>query len=854
MNSIFVWNNYCDLFFLIKIVVMKKPLLIIGLLIFGTALLFEGCRTKPGSNPESPKTMNDLIVSANFDWSTTKTIQVYITLPEERPGDMIKIFSIDGAQLFYAGYGDKISNVINTTITLASRHEMVKLMYGNDNRYKEVIVSAGDEIAYNYNDFKSEPTDDDCDLSGFSTFSQGGWGSKAHGNNPGAVRDAHWEEVFPNGLTAGDPSHYTIHLSSSEAARDFLPGGGKSKELSKSYTDPKSKQKIAGNWGGQIVAAIMNVEYDRKGFMGTNSLELGQLVFKEGEFEDLSVDEFLVIANKALGGGGLSGYSINDIQNAAEIINLNFENDDDKSPSDGGDNDYLTCPESGSGTSCGCKKGLRTLTMTFNGNSAALVTVKEKKGNRTIFNENLNPGDNFNFHGTGSDNKMDKTIYFYIDGNLNISMHTSCSVDIFKGDNYGDFIVVDGTSKDELHLCEGSSSACGCEKGLRYLRLRYDGSATAHIVVKEKKKNHKVFDGDIDADDWFSFTGSSKNGKFKGNEIRIYVDDALNTSIHTSCSQDIEVGDTYGDFTILAGSSNKNLPLCGTASGGGGQGGIGGGGSTTTNLNGTLAYEDLWPGKGDYDFNDLVINYEFAVTKDDQERVQNISATFIIYAYGASFHNGFGFEFPSIAPNKVIRATGYDIVYTNIFDLASNGLENNQSNASFIVYDDSWRIMPPIDPAIGVNTEQDKAYVTPDTLTMQIVFYENGSFAPGGPVTYTELDIGNFNPFIVVDKDRSVEVHLPDYSPTDLADQSYFGTYEDNSIPADGRYYKTSNNLPWCIKIPEVFEYPVEKQDVTGAYNHFAEWAESDGALYPDWYQNTSGYRNSSAIYQKPAR
>ncbi len=26
---------------------------------------------------------------------------------------------------------------------------------------------------------------------------------------------------------------------------------------------------------------------------------------------------------------------------------------------------------------------------------------------------------------------------------------------------------------------------------------------------------------------------------------------------------------------------------------------------------GTLAYEDLWPGKGDYDFNDLVLDYRF---------------------------------------------------------------------------------------------------------------------------------------------------------------------------------------------------------------------------------------------------
>lgn len=821
---------------------MKNTVFLISLLFMLTGIVFQGCHPKDNNKPDDTKTMDELIVSNNFDWRTTKTIQVFITLPEEDPTQLVRLYAVDEDRIFYSGYGDKSNGILTTTITIPSRYNMIKLVYGINNRYKPILVGVDNDLVYDFNNFKTVE-EIGCDLTGFKTFSQGGWSSPAHGSNPGAVRDAYFNEVFPNGLTAGDPNNFTIFLNSSSAVKSFLPGGGRSKILTQSYTNPYSRQRVGGNWAGQIVAAIMNTEYDRAGHMGSNTLKLGDLIFTSGPFEDMSVDDFLIIANKALGGGGLSGYTIDEIQAYAEIINLNF---------DGGQNlGYLTCPDNGGGGNdqCGCKQGLRTLTMEYNGQNPAVVEVKEKKHNVVIYSGNLVPGDQFSFHGSGSDNKMGNIIRFYVNSIKNSSMHTSCSVDIFIGDIYGDFTVVDGTSKDNLHLCERDPSNCGCDDDIRYLELRYDGVTTANIEVK--KGNHTLFSGSVDPNNTFSFTGSGRHGRM-GSKIKLYVDGNKNAIIITNCSQDIEVGDSFGDFTIMAGSSKNNLPLCGSASGGGG--GDGGGGSTSDNLNGTLAYEDLWPGKGDYDFNDMIINYNFDITKDDQNQVQNITATFVLYAYGASYHNGFGFSFPNVTPDNIISASGYDVEQGGIFNITSKGVESGQSKATFIVFDDTWRIMPPLEPGIGVNTEPGKEYVDSVTIEMQIVFYENGSFGSGGPITYDQLDIGNFNPFLVVNGIREIEVHLPDHAPTDLADQSYFGTMDDNSIPADGRYYKTSNNLPWCINIPVLFEYPIEKQDITGAYLHFGEWAESDGQIYTDWYEDISGYRNSSLIYQKPSK
>ena len=250
----------------------------------------------------------------------------------------------------------------------------------------------------------------------------------------------------------------------------------------------------------------------------------------------------------------------------------------------------------------------------------------------------------------------------------------------------------------------------------------------------------------------------------------------------------------------------------------------------------------MWPSPGDYDFNDLVINYTFATEKNSVEEVEKVTATFTIYSFGASFHNGFGWSFPNVSPGSITSVTGYDIATGGIFDLSVNGTESGQSAATFIAWDDSYRLMPHPGSGIGVNTTPGAPYVTPVTIVMEIEFVD-------GAVTYSQLDIGNFNPFIVVNQVRGHEVHLPNYAPTSLVDNSYFGTVRDDSNPGIGRYYVTESNLPWAINIPEVFDYPSEMNEILWAYTNFATWAQNGGTSDNDWYQDKPGYRDDNYIY-----
>jgi LruC domain-containing protein len=264
---------------------------------------------------------------------------------------------------------------------------------------------------------------------------------------------------------------------------------------------------------------------------------------------------------------------------------------------------------------------------------------------------------------------------------------------------------------------------------------------------------------------------------------------------------------------------------------------------------GTLAFEDLWPAKGDYDFNDLVVDYDFNIVKNNQEVVQSITATFVIKAFGAASHNGFGFTLPTINPNDVVSVTGFDVENNTVFNIGSNGLESGQSKTTIIVFDDTYRVMPTSTSGTGANTQLEHGYTEPVSIVVHIVLANNA-------ITFRELKIGEFNPFMIVNTSvngapgsRGKEIHLANYAPSDLFDSSYFGQSSDDSSPANGRYFVTADNLPSAINIAEKFDWVIEYQNITNAYTVFRDWAESAGSIYTDWYPRNSNFRTAWMIY-----
>ena len=257
---------------------------------------------------------------------------------------------------------------------------------------------------------------------------------------------------------------------------------------------------------------------------------------------------------------------------------------------------------------------------------------------------------------------------------------------------------------------------------------------------------------------------------------------------------------------------------------------------------GSLAFEDLWPGKGDYDFNDLVVDYRFTQITNALNQVVEITGDFTVRAIGASFDNGLGFQFGSEKINqKDIVVTGSRLSSDTYFRLNDTGLESGQAHPTVIVFDNARDVLK-WQGGFGVNVDPDATRVAPETVSIRIEFKTREYYSD-------DIRLTAFNPFLVVKQNRGREIHLADMPPTSLANQDLFGTSQDDSDPGAGRYYKTDGNLPLAINIASSFNYPVEKAEITSAHLKFFEWAASSGKDYPDWYLDLNGYRNTSKIY-----
>jgi len=255
---------------------------------------------------------------------------------------------------------------------------------------------------------------------------------------------------------------------------------------------------------------------------------------------------------------------------------------------------------------------------------------------------------------------------------------------------------------------------------------------------------------------------------------------------------------------------------------------------------GTMAFEDDWPNAGDYDFNDLILDYNLKQYINASNLVVEMDFSFILRAAGSTKQNGFGIELP-IPSSDIASVTGMSIT-GNYITLDANGTEAGHSAKSVIIPYDNIRGKMIYSDETLMNTRGGYQPLEYDSITVKVVF--------NTPMDPAVLNSGPFNPFLIVDGDRTREVHFKNQPPTDLADTSLLGTGADASLPNQGLYYQNANGIPWVVTTPIQMDYPFEGIDITNAHLLFAVWAQSGGTLSPNWYENNPAFRVRDNIYR----
>ena len=288
----------------------------------------------------------------------------------------------------------------------------------------------------------------------------------------------------------------------------------------------------------------------------------------------------------------------------------------------------------------------------------------------------------------------------------------------------------------------------------------------------------------------------------------------------------------------------------------------------STNKWATIAFEDYWPVRGDYDLNDLVLRYQVATVTDYAGRVKDIDITAKIQARGAQNKSGFGIELPLIAPNSVwttadanpppkdlpasITLTDvrhYPLPKTTTYSVSP---ETGQEHLTWVLFDDASVYDPWNSTDTYLNTDPKLSKKSCATFALKMTFKD--------PQLQSAVGLPLYNPFIFPTGNRVQEVHLLNYPPTSKAvglgiAAKYFGTGDDDSSLADHRYYVTNaktgaSGLPWAMSFADPWNHPQERRDISSVYPVIITWANSGGLDGLDWYMRPNTLQRLYYNYQ----
>lgn len=238
---------------------------------------------------------------------------------------------------------------------------------------------------------------------------------------------------------------------------------------------------------------------------------------------------------------------------------------------------------------------------------------------------------------------------------------------------------------------------------------------------------------------------------------------------------------------------------------------------------GSLVFEDLWPYYGDFDFNDLVLEYNLIVKTNNKGKVISAEYTMIPRAAGAGIKSGFGFTFDKFHPacNDYVEFSNINNAHLKKNDVGNSkqlNSESGQIRPTYIIY-------TPNESILNWNTIDN--YVANPTYKLDMSFPANHSVS--------HFDFPFSNPFIFSIDNSGIrkEIHLPGKSKT--IKHNY--VLPSNSEASATDIYRSKSGLTWAIDIEEAFpqfKYPKEGVDILNCYLLYQTWATTGAPI--DWW------------------
>ena len=242
--------------------------------------------------------------------------------------------------------------------------------------------------------------------------------------------------------------------------------------------------------------------------------------------------------------------------------------------------------------------------------------------------------------------------------------------------------------------------------------------------------------------------------------------------------------------------------------------------NTTIEKTGVYAFEDEWPKAGDYDMNDVLVQYTYQKVFNIFNEILSESFTFkTLYNKSTVFTNGLGFI---LSNEGNAQSTEYFIRKENEKDFTiASGADKFTRESNAIILTDNVKTNP--------NAEYKVTFKYGDKNSNK--------------KQETSIDAFIYRPS---KEGNRLEVHCPMKKPTSKVDTSLFGQYEDCSKPNEGIYYVSNqeNIYPFAFYLSNANANDIaelknfdknEKKSISEIYPKFIDWAKY--GTNTDWYK-----------------
>jgi LruC domain-containing protein/uncharacterized repeat protein (TIGR01451 family)/fimbrial isopeptide formation D2 family protein len=225
-----------------------------------------------------------------------------------------------------------------------------------------------------------------------------------------------------------------------------------------------------------------------------------------------------------------------------------------------------------------------------------------------------------------------------------------------------------------------------------------------------------------------------------------------------------------------------------------------------------IAYEDMYPSLGDYDFNDAVVAYQVQLGLNSNNQVVKIVGSAYLMAKGAAYSHDWHLRISLPGTVKTAVYCTTSLSTTPQTDFACNGANPPVASgtADVVVFADTGKIFPNQFTdyrKVFSNTLYGAAYLKGPKSTFAISLNQ--------PVDPANIGTAPFDPYLYV-RDTKQTVQLLQVNPA----------------------IKDVNGYPYAMLMPTGWNWPYERTDIRTVYAKFNDFTATQGAGSVDWYNS----------------